>query len=174
MNKKDLRVLAIIFGLIGALVSCDISDKGLGTDILPPGDNVIVYYDTIFEIDVYTMRGKPVATSELTFSSYRLMLLGSLEDSITGKSIASVITQFNTTASYVVAPNLEIDSLFLAIYVNDFIGDIEQDITLTVYEFTERLVMDTTYYSDFDVEGKYDPVPLVQQTVTPEDEILLA
>ncbi|MCK4879409.1 MAG: DUF4270 family protein [Bacteroidales bacterium] len=170
MKKKDLRFLAIIFGLIGALASCDIGDKGLGADILPPGDNVIVYLDTIFEIDAYTMRGKPIATSELTYSATRLMLLGSLEDSIFGKTDAGVITQFNTTATYRVASNLEIDSLFLAIYVYDFLGDMDQEITLTVHEFTERIFMDSSYYSDFDIEGKYDPVPLVQQTVTPEDD----
>jgi len=169
MKKKDLWGLAIIFGLIGVLSSCQISNSELGADILPPGDNVIVYHDTIFEINAYTMRGKPLVTSELYHLASSVMLLGSLEDSIVGKSKASVITQFNTTATYVVASNLEIDSLFLALYVNDFIGDMEQDVTLTVHEFTERLFMDSVYYSDFDVEGKYNPVPLVQQTITPED-----
>ena len=164
MKKKDLRFLAIILGLIGALASCDIGDKELGSDILPPGDNVIVYHDTIFEIDTYTMRGKPVATSELSYSATRLMLLGSLEDSIIGKTDATVVAQFNTTAAYRVASNLEIDSLFLAIHVYDFLGDMEQEITLTVHEFTERIFMDSVYYSDFSMEGKYDPVPLVQQT----------
>ena len=169
MKKKDLRFLAIILGLIGALASCDIGDKELGSDILPPGDNVIVYHDTIFEIDAYTMRGKPVATSELSYSATRLMLLGSLEDSIIGKTDATVVAQFNTTAAYRVASNLEIDSLFLAIHVYDFLGDMEQEITLTVHEFTERIFMDSVYYSDFSMEGKYDPVPLVQQTITPEE-----
>ena len=48
MKKKEWRLLVIIIGLAGALVSCDISDKELGTDLLPPGDNVLVYQDTIF------------------------------------------------------------------------------------------------------------------------------
>ena len=26
------------------------------------------------------------------------------------------------------------------------------------------------YYSDYDLEGKYNPVPLVEKTIIPEDE----
>lgn len=170
MKKKDLWVLAIIIGLIGFFVSCEYNDNELGTDILPPGDNVIVHHDTIFEIDAYTMTGKPVVTSEVTYDAAKLTLLGSMYDTIIGRSEASVVTQFNFTATYRPAENLEIDSLFLALYISDYLGDIEQDINLTVYEFTERIYLDTAhkYYSDYDVEGKYEPVPLVQQTITPE------
>jgi len=169
MKKKELWLSAIIIGLIAVLASCEYNDNALGTDILPPGDNVIVYGDTIFEIDAYAMSGKPLLTSEVSFSPTRLMLLGSVEDTIVGLSKASVVTQFNTTAQYVVADNLEIDSLFLALYIFDFLGDIEQDINLSVYEFTERIYLDTAhkYYSDYDIEGQYDPVPLVQKTITP-------
>jgi hypothetical protein len=170
MKKKDLWFLTIIFGLIGTFASCDISDRGLGTDILPPGDQVIVHQDTIFDIDAYTIEGKPVITSEYNFSAGRLMLLGSLNDSIFGRSEASVVTQFNTTGQYKPAENLEIDSLTLNLYFYDFQGDTEQDINLSVYEFTERIYLDSgyNYYSDYDIEGKYNPVPLVQQTITPE------
>ena len=170
MKKKELWGVAIIFGLIAVLSSCDISNSELGTDIIPAGGNVNVFLDTIFEIDAYNMSGKPVISSE-TFSESRLMLIGSLEDTIMGQSMASAVTQFNTTFTYQVANNLEIDSLFLTIYVYDFKGDTEQDVNLNVYEFTERIYLDTDhqYYSDYDVEGKYDPVPLAQQTITPVD-----
>jgi len=171
MKKKYRWGLAIIIGLISVLTSCDIGDSELGTDILPAGDNVNVYQDTIFEIDAYTMTGKPVVTSEVTYSANMLQLLGVLEDTIIGKSEASVVTQYNTSYSYKVAENLEIDSLFLALYIYDFLGDTEQDINLSVYEYTERIYLDTAhkYYSDYEVEGKYNPVPLVQQTITPAD-----
>jgi hypothetical protein len=118
------------------------------------------------------MNGEPLGTSEVNFDGTRLMLLGALEDTIIGKSTASVITQYNRSAGYKPAENLEIDSLFLSLYISNFLGDVEQDLHLTVYEFTERIYLDSdhTYYSDFDVEGKYNPVPLVQQTVTPKED----
>jgi hypothetical protein len=172
MKKKDLWVIAIMLGLIGAIVSCEYNANELGTDILPPGDNVILYYDTIFEIDAYTMAGVPLRTSEVIASApSKVMMLGTLQDTIIGRSTASVVTQFNASASYRPAENLEIDSLFLTIQTFDFIGDLEEDMIISVYEFTERIYLDTatTYFSDYDVEGKYEPLPLVQETITPED-----
>lgn len=172
MKKKDLWVLAIIMVMIGSFLSCEYNDNELGTDILPPGDNVIVYHDTIFEIDAYTQTGRPVVTSEVTFDVNRLMLLGSMEDTIIGKSTASVVTQYNRSGGYKPAENLEIDSMFLSLYISDFLGDVEEDLRLTVYEFSERIYLDSDhkYYSDFDVEGKYNPVPLVQKTITPKED----
>ena len=172
MKKKDLWVFAIMLGLIGAFISCEYNDNELGTDILPPGDNVILHYDTIFEIDAYTMTGVPVQTSEvIASSSSKVLLLGSVQDTIIGRSTASVVTQFNASASYRPAENLEIDSLYLTIQTYDFIGDLEDDMLISVYEFNERIYLDTgtTYYSDYDVDGKYEPVPLLQETITPED-----
>ena len=172
MKKKDLWVFAIMLGLIGAFLSCEYNDNELGTDILPPGDNVILTYDTIFEISAYNMSGEPLETSEIIASpSNKVMLLGSLQDTIIGLSTAEVVTQYNVSANYRPAENLEIDSLFLTIQTYDFIGDMEEDMNLTLYEFTERIYLDTahTYYSDYDVEGKYNPVPLAEMTVSPED-----
>lgn len=171
MKKKDLWVLAIFVALTAAFISCEYNDNALGTDILPPGDNVIVYYDTIFEIDAYTMKGKPLVTSEVAYDANTLMLLGSMQDTIMGRAAASVITQFNANPSYKPASNLEIDSLYLTLYISNFLGDVEEDLMLSVYEFTERIYLDldTIYYSDYEVEGRYNPVPLVQQTITPEN-----
>jgi hypothetical protein len=172
MKKKDLWVLATFVALTVAFLSCEYNDNELGTDILPPGDNVIVYYDTIFEIDAYTMSGKPLVTSEVAFDANTLMMLGSMQDTIMGSSLASVITQFNANPSYKPAANLEVDSLYLSLYVRDFLGDVEDEMLLSVYEFTERIYLDrdTLYYSDYEVEGKFNPVPLAQMTITPQDD----
>jgi len=169
MKKKDLWAIAAFTLVVGLVSSCQLSDKELGVDILPPGDSVMLYYDTIFEIEAYPVTAKPQLTSETTFSSSRRMLLGSMEDTIVGSYKGSVVTQFNTSTTFNVAPNTVIDSLFLAIYMFDFLGDTDQDINLSIYELTERIYMDTLYYSNYNPEGKYNPVPLVQQTISPED-----
>jgi hypothetical protein len=169
MKKKDWWLFAAIVVVTGLASSCENSDKELGEDILPPGDNVEIQYDTIFEIDAYPVSAQPAVTSAVTFSATRLMLLGATVDTIVGKSGGSVVTQFNTTRSFVPAPNTVIDSLFLAIYMQDFMGDTEQAINLSIHEFTERIYMDSLYYSNYDAEGKYNPVPLVQQSVMPEN-----
>ncbi len=169
MKKKERWLIAAIVVMVGLVSSCQLNDRELGADILPPGDNVLVKYDTIFEIDAYPVTAKPLVTSEVSFSATRLMLLGAMEDTIVGRSEASVVTQFNTTIGFIAAPNTVIDSLFLAIYMSDYVGDTDQEINLSVHEFTERLYMDSIYYSDYDPEGKYNPVPLVQQSFVPEE-----
>ncbi len=173
MKKKERWGVAIIFALVGLLTSCDITNQELGTDILPESDNIYMNLDTIFEIDAYTISGEPVVSSESLFSPSptRLMMLGSTEDTIMGRSEATVVTQYNISSTYKPANNLEIDSMYLSVYIHDFKGDTDQDMTLSLFEFTERIYLDTThtYYSDYDMEGKYDPVPLVQQTITPVD-----
>jgi hypothetical protein len=168
--KKNLWLISAIALVLGLVSSCQIDDKGLGVDILPPGDSVQLYYDTIFEIEAYPISAKPSVTSEVSFSASRLMLLGALEDTIVGRSKASVVTQFNTTRAFVPAPNTVIDSLFLALYMFDFVGDTDQEINLSVHEFTERITMDSIYYDNYDPEGKYNPVPLVQLSFVPENQ----
>ena len=134
MKKKYLWVNAIIFGLLGLVTSCQIGDNELGSDLLPPGDNVAVSLDTIFEIDAYPVTGKHLQTSELfdANATNRPLLLGSIQDTIFGKATASLVTQFNTTSAYLPAANTEIDSMFLVLYMTDFFGDEDQDLTLSV------------------------------------------
>ena len=170
MKKRDLWLIAAIALMLGLVSSCQIDDKGLGADILPPGDSVALYHDTIFEIDAYPITSKPSPTSELSFSAVRLMLLGVMEDTIVGRSKASVVTQFNSTPAFVPAPNTVIDSLFLGLYIFDILGNTDQEINLSVHEFTERITMDSIYFSNYDPEGKYNPVPLAQLSFVRENE----
>ena len=97
MKKKELWVYMIILIMAGLISSCQISDQELGEDLLPPGDNVILYHDTIFDIDAYPITGKPMMTSETSNSnatgscfweSYRIPLWGVQKP--------TVVTQFNT------------------------------------------------------------------------------
>jgi hypothetical protein len=167
--KKDLWVYTAIVILAGLISSCDISDRELGEDLLPAGDDVFLYHDTVFEIHTYPVSSPPVATSE-SFKTAALNLLGDWRDTIVGSSVASVVTQFNTNSQFVSGPNMEVDSLMFFIYVNDYMGDMSEEITFSVYEFTERIYIDSIYYSDFEPEGKYNPVPLLVKSFMPKNQ----
>jgi len=170
MKKKELWLIAAFAILMGLLSSCKISDKELGADILPPGDSVLLFYDTIFEIEALPITALPQVTSEVSFSANKLMLIGAMEDTIVGRSEASAVTQFNSSFGFTAAPNTIIDSLYLKLHIYDYVGDTDQEINLSVYEFQERIYMDSLYYSDYEMEGKYNPVPLVQKSIIPENE----
>lgn len=170
MKKTDLWIFTIMMVMAGLISSCEVGSSDLGEDLLPTDDEVSLLYDTIFEILAYPVTGKPVTTSETTFDPTKIMLLGELEDTIVGSSEAILITQYNATSSYVLGPNLEIDTMIFALQIVDLVGDMEAEITLSVHEFQERLYFgDSLYKSDYNAEGKFDPVPLVVKSVLPEN-----
>jgi len=169
MKKKDLWVYVIILIMAGLISSCQVSNLELGEDLLPPGDDVFLFRDTIFEINAYPVTGKRVLSSETIYDVNRLLLLGNTRDTIVGASVASIITQFNSNSAFIPGPNMEIDSLMLFLKILDYIGDMDQEITIRVYELTERIYMDSAYYSDFDLAGRFNPVPLIEKSFIPED-----
>ena len=71
-------------------------------------------------------------------------------------------------------PNMEIDSLVLyPLHRQDYVGDMNEEITVRVYEFTERIYMDSYIIPIIDLRGKYNPVPLVEKSFIPEDATTL-
>ena len=82
MKKKDLWVIAAVIGLVVLASSCQISNQELGEDLLPPGDNVFLFNDTIFDIHAYPVRSSHVATSEINNDPDAHYLLGNWQDTI--------------------------------------------------------------------------------------------
>ncbi|HER08475.1 MAG TPA: DUF4270 domain-containing protein [Bacteroides sp.] len=166
MKKKDLWVHALFMIMVFAGWSCQVTDQELGTDLLPPDDDVFLFRDTIFEINSYPVSGQPLMTHERGEAG-RLFLLGATRDSIVGTSKASLLTHFNPTLSFKNGPNLVIDSLVFYLHIPEFKGDTTARITIRVHELTERIYRDSVYYSNFVTEGKYNPVPLAEYSYLP-------
>jgi hypothetical protein len=170
MKKKDLWVYAAILLLAGIVMSCQVNDNELGEDLLPPGDDVFLYHDTIIDIHAYPVTSSHIQTSDNSLSAEKLYLLGNWQDTIVGSAVTSVITQVNNNGQFLAGPNMEIDSIMFFLHVYDYVGNMSEQITIRVHEFTERIYMDSVYYSDYDMEGKYDPEPLVEKSFMPENE----
>jgi len=133
----------------------------MGQQLLPPGDSVSVCFDTIIDIHAYPVSGKPPVTYERYHSSSTLFLLGQIKDSLVGKSTASLVTQFNSTSTFIPAPNLEIDSIILHLYIDDYLVDEKEQLLLSVFEMKERIYIDTSYRSNYDIAGKFEPDSLL-------------
>ncbi len=169
----SLRILAsviIFFSIV--TFSCDPESNQLGINIFPPGDTIIVYTDTITNLDTKLVTSWPRVTSltTATASSDRVFLLGSRVDTITGTSKADIATQFSITTTGLFGDNPHIDSVMLWLYVNDVEGDTTQEMHLLVYELTDTISYYETYYSDYDISGMYDPVPLVDEVIIPRPD----
>jgi hypothetical protein len=165
--KKIWWVMEIIAVSLGILSSCTPWQDELGKDLLPAGDKVFLYQDTLFDIRAYPVSGTRMQTSDRSYSSEQRYLLGHMDDTIVGHSDASIFTHFNTTSTFKPAPNTEIDSILFYLYVPDYFGNASGNFTIRVYEATETFYMDSIYYSDYETEGRYDPDPLAELTYTP-------
>lgn len=167
MKKQDLRVVVITLVTVGLLSSCEAWQNELGRDLLPPGDQVFLFHDTIFDIEATTVSGDRVLTSDVSFSETELFLLGALQDTIVGSTEAGLITQFNSTTTFIPAANTQIDTLMLRLQISSYDGNATGIFTIRVFELTERIYFDSVYYSDFDPEGRYNPVPLAEKSFKP-------
>ncbi|MFO7669377.1 MAG: DUF4270 family protein [Bacteroidales bacterium] len=165
--KKNLWVIMVILTTLLLFSSCSWEPE-LGQDLLPPGDRVFLFHDTIFEIPAYTVSGAPVETSDRSLSPTTTFMLGKMADTITGISEAALFTQFNPTTSYKAALNTEIDSMVFSLYITGYFGNMDEPFNIQLYEATRRIYMDSVYYSNFDMEGAYNPEILAEATITPQ------
>ncbi len=169
MKKKDLWVVVVTLTSIWLFSSCQSWEPDLGQDLLPAGDQVFLFHDTIIEIPAYTISGVPLETSDRSFQPTTPYLLGKLTDSITGVAEATLFLQYNITPSYRPGPNTVIDSLVFSLYLGGYYGNLEAPFTIQLHEATRRIYMDSIYYSNYDMEGAYNPDVLAEVTITPQN-----
>jgi hypothetical protein len=91
-----------------------------------------------------------------------------MRDTLTGLSKAEIVTSLTIVTAGAFGDEPVVDSLLLSLYVSDVIGDTTQEMRVMVYEFLDTLFYENDYYSDYDVTGKYDPVPLVDRAIVPK------
>ena len=111
MKKKLRWPVLLMLAAVGWLSACTAWENELGQGLLPAGDRVFLFHDTIFEIKPYTVPGLPIVTSEVTYNEATVYMLGTLQDTAVGESHASIFTQFNTAFSFEPAPNPLVDSI---------------------------------------------------------------
>ncbi len=168
-RKVPIFSAIVIFSLL--MFSCDPENNKLGVDIFPPSDTMQVYADTITDMETMLVTSRPRVTSiipSINNNETRLHLLGSMVDTITGFSKAEIVTEFGLLRVGSFGEDPYIDSLSFAFYVDDVYGDTAQQLHVTIYELYDDLVADTNYTSDYDIAGKYNPTPLLDETFVPK------
>lgn len=156
------------------MIACEPTADKLGIDIFPAGDTILIYTDTITNIQTTLERARPWVTSVNPDNPNvnRIFFLGSLNDSLSGQANAEIITEFGTLVAGDFGENPIIDSLKLYLFLGDVIGDTVGEMHVSIYEFLDSLHMDSLYYSDYDITGKYKTEPLVEKTIVPKPSTL--
>lgn len=169
--KKKLRVenplkfrFPIYFVLFFVLISCEPDENKLGINLFPPSDSILVYTDTLYNLETHLVESNPVLSSvNITSpSATRTFLLGTLQDSITGISKAEIVTQMALTTPGNFGTDPLLDSITLKLHCTDIVGD-TANMRILIHEFTGDISIENNYYSNYDVTGLYDPVPLVDE-----------
>ncbi len=175
-SRRKSPYALLVVALLGLFfIACEPESNSLGGDIFPSDDNIVVFTDTITEFETMLVRSRPRVTSNRRTTdseSNRFFLLGSMADTITGFSKAEIVTEFSLSQFGNFGDDPYIDSLSLWLYVNGIDGDTAREMHIRVHEFLEPLSMDISYYSDYDVTGKYNPEPLIDTVFTPRPGVL--
>ena len=171
-GKMVLTLMIVVF-TGGLFHACDPENNNLGVDIFPSEDTITVYTDTITDLGTRLVTSRPRMTSlTANATDTRTFFLGSMVDSITGHTKAEIVTEFSLSRFGDFGEDPFIDSLRLYLYIDEVLGDTTAGMRIMVYEFLDSLQMDSAYFSDYDVTGKYDPEPLVDEVIVPKPKTL--
>ena len=135
-----------IFIFIFLLSACD--DPGIiGLDVQPPGDNLNVSFSDTSTLITFTVREDSIKSDERG-----LNLLGSYNDPVFGKTYASIYTQFVLPSDNLInfGSGFTPDSLVMTLAFSDYYGDLSLQQTLQIFQLSESIYVDSSYYSTRD------------------------
>jgi hypothetical protein len=161
LNKYVWYGPGLILLLAFLVFSCKDDDNELGLNIQPPGDKLNLVYSDTTKIVAYSQLVDSVRSDETSVS-----LLGSIMDPVFGQSTASFYTQFRLSkSSFSYGTNPTADSLILSLFYKKQYGDSLSPLTLRIYEMSEQINIDSSYYSNQAVDVY--PTLLAQKTFVP-------
>jgi hypothetical protein len=155
MVNNFLRSTGIAL-LSGSLIflsftGCNNSDE-IGLNLTPPGDRFQYVVDSSTVLLASTLRQDSV-TSEKRATT----MIGSMNDPIFGRSDASLMTQLRLSSNEVnFGANATIDSAIVLLKYKGYYGDTTTLQSMRVYQVTQNLYYDSTYYSNQNLTGFFD------------------
>lgn len=166
-NSKSVTLLLSLF-----VLSCTSIDDNLGANLIPPIDRMKIVHDTV---DTgFAIRSIQVDSmlSDISASYY----LGSTVLPRQGRVDAAFVTQIATgtlPTGNVFPSEFVIDSAFMILGQNGYVGQDGYDLTMSVYELTKPLPFpkDSSYYTNFPIKDYIPATPNIVQTITSKKSI---
>ncbi len=170
--KNPCMKLPLIFSVISAtlltlFVGCEDKPDFLGRNLLPSSDDFYVGFDSTQTICAYTVLGDSIVTNNKS-----TQLLGSYIDPLFGFSKAEIVTQIErSSSSHSFGENPHADSVVLYFSIDDYYGytNVLQDVY--IYEYLDLIRVDTSYYSNMDISGLFDEIPIGSGKINSGDTI---
>ena len=156
--NQRFTLLLMVAALFWA--ACSDDENIVGKDILPPSDEVDLYYASDFAMNTQTEKIDSMISDEAAYSTSRpYALLGANNDPVFGTSKASFITEARLSSNLVgFGNNFVPDSIVLYLALKSIYGESRQfsPLNIHVYLLTDSLSLDSSYASNLDIEGMYD------------------
>ncbi len=173
MNLKTGRSVYIIIasGLLFLLIfflSCTKDPTTIGLDLVENDPLEVLFCDTA-TIVAYSELEDSIRTDETTYG-----LFGSMYDPVFGKTSSAIFTQISLSSTNPdFGTNPQCDSLVFSLQYAGYYGDTTTVQTIRIYEITESLMIDSSYYSFESVE--YSPTELASYSFAPHpyDSVLV-
>jgi hypothetical protein len=151
--KDGVNYLAalIVFSLL-AFSGCKKPDSSIGLGIQPDSDMLSLYYTDTLTLDMVSVREDSLSTDELSSG-----VLGKVFHPRFGTVSARFATQLRLSATNVdFGSNPFVDSMYMSLrFSGESFGTLTPH-TIMVHALVDTLVLDSTYYSNFDPEVGHD------------------
>ncbi|NLN96481.1 MAG: DUF4270 domain-containing protein [Bacteroidales bacterium] len=144
MIKLSIQAFVMLIAIAIFSASCTDNNDLIGLNIQPPGEELKYFVTDTFSVFAYSVREDSVKTDKLGLS-----LLGSMFDPVFGKTTASIYTELRLTSLQLnFGEGAVIDSIILKMAYVGVYGDSSTMQTFRVYEMTENIDIDSSYYSN--------------------------
>lgn len=167
INRRGAFLLLITLATLTVVAfSCKKDPVEVGLGIQPQEDRIDVLFSDTTTVSAHSEANDSVRTDETVRN-----LAGSYVDPVFGISTAGFYTQFLLSTSNPDFFNSPApDSLILSLAYNGYYGDIDQPVTLKVYQLFTGLSSDSAYYSNAYRQRGTSPEPIASFSFTPQPE----
>lgn len=155
-----------LFTLILLSISCEKDPTFLGKNMIPSSDLINTRIDSTIVVKAFTSKSPALNT----IANARL-LLGELTDPVYGKNKAEILLPVFPYKSDSLGTGRVIDSLILELKLDGHYGDTLAQ-TLRIFELSQKLSVDSSYFSDQEINGMYDPQELANTGFHPNDTLI--
>lgn len=163
LASTKLLKWGLLFLVVAGIISCENSDQ-LGLEIAPPGERFAYHIDSSSIVSMETLR-----QDSLTSERRSAVLLGATADNIFGSHQAGILTQFRLSSNDVdFGTDIQLDSVIVLLKYHGSYGDTTGLQEIKVFEMTDNLELDSTYYSNLSLDTYYDPgAPVAEMSYYP-------
>ncbi|MCX6246653.1 MAG: DUF4270 domain-containing protein [Bacteroidetes bacterium] len=173
MKSNSFRIISVLLFLVVLLFlaySCKKDPYQIGSSLLPPSDTLNIKATDTASFVAYSVLQDSVRTDET-----KLSILGSLMDPVFGSTTAGFYMQYRLSAE---APdfgiNPSLDSIVLMMPYGTVYGDTNALQTVKIYELSQSIYYDSSYYSNRSAETYGIPLANCTFKYTPRDSVKVA